>query len=129
MPDTYSGAVQGELKIDSDGGANYSIPIQSPPGLRAQTPLISVVYNSAGGNDLLGVGWTIRGFSTITRVPATVAQDGFTGTVSFSSSDRFALDGMRLLAVEGKEGSPNAVYRTEIDDWKKIVPVFGADPA
>ena len=25
MLDTYSGAVQGELKIDSDGGANYSM--------------------------------------------------------------------------------------------------------
>jgi len=129
VPETSVGAVKGDLTIDSDGGANYSIPIPCPSGRRGQTPSIGVAYNSAAGNDLLGVGWTLRGFSTVARVPATVAQDGFTGTVNFDSGDRFALDGARLIAVEGQEGAPGSVYRTEIDGWKKIVPVFGAVPA
>jgi RHS repeat-associated protein len=124
----HAGAVKGEFRIDSDGSAAYSIPIQCPPGPRSITPSVSVGYNSAGGNDLLGVGWGLQGFSTITRCAATVAQDGFTGTVNLDRGDRFALDGQRLIAVEGRDGFPDAVYRTEIDSWKKIVPVYGNNP-
>ena len=125
---THAGAVKGEFRIDSDGGAGYSIPVQGPPGPRSITPSVSVGYNSSGGNDLLGVGWGLQGFSSITRSAATVAQDGFTGTVNLDNDDRFALDGQRLIAVEGQHGSANAVYRTEIESWKKVTPIYGANP-
>jgi RHS repeat-associated protein len=91
-------------------------------------PSIAVGYNSASGNDLLGVGWSLQGFSSITRSAPTVAQDGFTGTVNMDNGDRFLLDGQRLIIVEGREGTAGTIYRTEIDSWRKIVPVYGKNP-
>ena len=127
---SYIGSLPDHFSIDSDGGTNYVIPIEVPPGIAKMMPKLSAGYNSGGGNGLLGVGWRLLGLSAITRVKATPAQDGFHGTVNFDASDRFALDGQRLVPASGLSYNGVGVsYRTEIESWHKIVPQYGSGGA
>jgi RHS repeat-associated protein len=121
MPDTNP-FVSGAFSVDGDGAACYSIPLQLPPGINGMQPTLSLDYNSSRGLNSLGVGWTLTGLSTITRVPATQAQDGRFGGVKFNANDCFALDGQRLINMSQPlpDGSP--VYRTEIDSGLIAVP-------
>jgi RHS repeat-associated protein len=122
---TYYGAIPDSFSIDSDGGTNYCIPIELPPGTAKMQPTISIGYNSGGPNGLLGVGWQLLGLSSVSRVEATIAQDGFHGAINYDANDRFALDGLRLILVEGSAyAAADAVYRTEIESWRKVVPQY-----
>jgi virulence plasmid B protein/VCBS repeat protein len=120
----YVGTIKGGFSVDSNGGALYSIPIQVPPGTAGLMPQLAVAYNSGSGNDLLGVGWSLQGVSVITRSAATMAQDGFIGVVGYDAGDRFSIDGQRLVPVTGNYGDQSAIYHTEIESWKKVVPVY-----
>lgn len=126
MVQTYVGTTRGDFSVDQNGSACYTIPIQVPPGTAGLMPHLSLAYNSASGNDMIGMGWRLNGLSRIARVAPTVAQDGFAGSVDYSASDRFALDGMRLMAASGTYGQPGAAYRTELDTWQNVIPVYGA---
>ncbi|MCE3272313.1 MAG: hypothetical protein K0S57_2710 [Ramlibacter sp.] len=123
----YVGTTQGDFSVEAGGSAAFSIPIQVPPGTARMQPSLSLDYLSGAGSveSLVGNGWNLRGLSQITRCPATVAQDGYTGAVRFDDGDRFSLDGARLQPVEGAYGAPDAVYHTELESWRKVVPVFG----
>jgi RHS repeat-associated protein len=119
----YSGRIDGKFDVDGNGGATYSIGIQVPPGTGGLQPSLQLAYNSHLTElGTLGVGWRLSGLSAITRVAATIAQDGVIGRVEYSAGDRFALDGARLMTVEGEYGAANAVYRTEVEQWMKVVP-------
>ena len=72
------------------------------------------------------MGWSIGGLSTITRCPATMAQDGFSGGIHFNRDDRFCLDGQRLKVINGSYGDNGAEYRTEIETYSKIIS-YGSD--
>ena len=110
------GAMQGEFSVSPSGAATYQIPITVPPGVNGMQPELALVYNSQGGNGHLGVRWSLAGLSSITRCPATLAQDGFTDGVDFDSNDRFCLDGQRLVPV-GVDGNE---YRTEIETFSRV---------
>lgn len=121
----YIGSLAGQFAVDHNGGAVYSISLTVPPGTAEMKPSLSLVYNSGGGNGILGMGWSLQGLSSITRTPATMAQDRFIGAVNYDGTDRFSLDGQRLVPVSGASyQDPNAIYHTEIESWKKIVPVY-----
>jgi len=62
---------------------------------------------------LLGQGGTLSGLSAITRCPRTIATDGHNRSPSNVASDRFCLDGQRLVAVRGEYGRDGTEYRTE----------------
>ncbi|MEZ4909029.1 MAG: SpvB/TcaC N-terminal domain-containing protein [Saprospiraceae bacterium] len=48
----------------SEGASIYNIPIVHSPGTNDIIPsLLSLVYNSLGGNGFLGQGWSIGGLS------------------------------------------------------------------
>ncbi|MBQ8958439.1 MAG: hypothetical protein IJ057_08080, partial [Bacteroidales bacterium] len=94
------GAIGGTVDVSALGGAVYSIPIQVPEGMGGIQPDISVVYNSQSGNGLLGWGWNLCGLSAITRIGQTLYHDGCTDGVNFVDY-RFALDGQRLMLVNG----------------------------
>ncbi|MCH6255907.1 hypothetical protein MLD52_05065, partial [Puniceicoccaceae bacterium K14] len=115
------GSTLGELSVDGSGGASYSIPLWTTPGTAGMQPNLTLTYNSNGGNSLVGQGWSISGLSSISRVPQTLAVDGDVVGVDFTSSDRFALDGQRLIAISGAYGANNAVYRTTMDNFSKVV--------
>lgn len=118
---TVAGPSPGQVSISPSGAANYRIPIQVPPGIAGMEPKLELVYDSQGGNSLLGMGWSLSGLSTITRCPRTLATDGVRGSVSLDNNDRYCMDGQRLVLVSGTEGAAGAEYRTERDSFSKIL--------
>lgn len=123
MSDGYAGRIGGTFDVDANGGATYAISLMVPPGTAGLQPSLQLTYHSHLAElGFLGAGWRLGGLSSITRVAATVAQDGFIGRVEYGANDRFALDGARLVTVEGEYGAADAVYRTEVEQWIKVVP-------
>ncbi|NNE04151.1 MAG: hypothetical protein HKN15_00305, partial [Xanthomonadales bacterium] len=114
------GHTEGAFSVDASGNARYSVPILVAPGSGGLTPRLNLTYSSGSGNGPLGVGWGLEGFSAITRCPQTLEQDGYSDEVSLDESDRFCLDGQRLLLVSGTYGGDGAEYRTEIDSIMRI---------
>src|SRR5579872_1786304 len=111
----------GKFSVGTSGAATYNIPIAVPPGTAGVTPSLSIEYNSQGSNGLLGIGWSLGGLPSIGRCPQTLAQDGALGAVTFSSSDRFCMDGQRLVLLSGTYGADGAQYRTEVETFSEIV--------
>lgn len=111
----------GAFSVAPNGAATYHFPVAVPPGIAGIAPKLSLNYNSQGGNGLLGLGWSLGGFSSIHRCPATIAQDGFSDGVDFDSNDRFCLDEQRLVLAAGTYGANLSEYRTEIDSFQKIM--------
>ena len=44
-----------------------AVPLAMPPGRAGMVPALSLSYASGTGNGIAGVGWSVSGFSTITR--------------------------------------------------------------
>ena len=122
------GAIGGTVDVTALGGASYSIPIQVPEGMGGMQPNLAISYNNQGGNGLLGWCWDLGGLSIITRTGTTWYHDNCLHGVCFSTDfsdcdglDRFALDGQRLMVVNGRpDGADGAEYRTEVDQMAKI---------
>src|SRR6266581_9574131 len=114
------GATPGSFSVDPNGGANYTIPIQIPPGSAGMAPSIALTYSKQVDNPLVGVGWSITGLSIIRRCGSTIALDGVKGGVYYDSRDRFCLDGQRLVAVNGAYGAHSTEYRTERESFARI---------
>lgn len=116
------GAVPGEFSVGPDGKASYTIPIHVSPGTAGVRPDLSLQYSSGGANDLIGVGWSLGGLSSISRCPQTDAQDSNRHFVNYTAEDRFCLDGQRLMLVggTGSYGASGSQYRTEIDGFSRI---------
>ena len=119
--ETVAGVTSGALSVDSYGSANYTIPIDVPPGVAGMEPSLSLVYSSRADNGIMGVGWSLGGLSIIHRCPQTIVQDGAKGGIKFDADDRFCLDGQRLVAVSGTYGADGTEYRTEVDTFSRIV--------
>ncbi|MCB1236481.1 MAG: VCBS repeat-containing protein [Verrucomicrobiae bacterium] len=115
-----SGYTQVQAGVSPSGAAQISIPVFAPPGVAGMTPNLTIGYSSQSGNGPMGIGFNLGGFSTISRVPATAAQDGFRGAIRFDSNDRFALDGQRLIAINGVDGADGTEYRLEFDSSTRI---------
>lgn len=118
---SYVGTLQGDFSVTSNGKPNYSVPIAVPPSIQDVAPGISLVYNGGSANDILGVGWHLEGLSKIERCMPTIAQDRYSNAVNFNSSDKFCLNGQRLVVVNGAYGGNGAEYRTENESFSKIV--------
>lgn len=118
--DGVVGAMEGHLDVGSLGAALYSIPLQLPEGLGGIKPNLSLCYNSQARNGLLGWAWDLGGVSAITRTGKNLYYDGTVGSVNFTS-DRYLLDGQRLLQVgSGTYGGNGVHYRTEEDQLSDI---------
>jgi RHS repeat-associated protein len=123
-PHTHDFAVglsQGKLSAEPSGGLGYDMPIAVSPGTAGMQPKLSFHYTSGGRNGALGMGWSIAGVSAITRAPQTIAQDGVVHGVNMSLSDRYAMDGQRLIAIVGTDGMDGTQYRTEINSFTKVI--------
>lgn len=114
------GSTSGTIDVTPTGAATYSIPIFVSPGTAGMQPSISIVYNSQGGNGLLGIGWDIGGLSSISRTPKTVYHDGMADGIDLQYTDRFAMDGNRLIAPTSDYGLNGTVYGTEVETFSKI---------
>jgi hypothetical protein len=113
--------VPGTFEVSTTGAATYTTAIAVPPGSGGMAPVLTLSYSSQGSNGLLGVGWQLDGVWGVGRCPRTVAQDGVQGGVSFNADDRFCLNGQRLVAVTGAYGADGTEYRTEIEQFSKII--------
>ncbi len=111
----------GRFDVSDQGSASYTVPVSVVPGTAGLQPKLDLVYDSRGGNGLLGVGWSLAGLPAITRCGRTIAQDGVTGGVAFDANDRFCLDGQRLVAVSGTYGADGTEYRTERESFSKVI--------
>lgn len=109
----------GGFAVSPSGAATYTIPLRVPAGVAGFEPQLALSYSSQGGNGLAGMGWTIAGFSAVTRCPGTLAQDGVNWPDG-TNQDRFCLDGRRL--VSSKYFDDAAVYQKDINDLSKVVP-------
>jgi len=114
-PTSPVGATPGTFAVSPSGAATYTIPIVVPPGVNGLQPNLALVYNSQGGNGLLGMGWGLSGLSVIHRCGATIELDGFKGGVNYDANDRFCLDGDRLIRV-----GTSTEYRTEKESLQKV---------
>lgn len=84
-------------------------------------PELALTYGSRRGNGLLGVGFAIEGLSEIRRCGKTLATEGTASGVDFDDTDRFCLDGQKLVAVNGVYGADTTEYRTERESFARIV--------
>ena len=115
------GAIPGSADVTAMGAATYSIPIEVVPGTRGVQPNLSVVYNSMAGTGILGGQWDLDGISAITRVGQNTFLDLRSTAVTMTYSDRFALDGNRLICSDPTlYGRPGTLYQPEFEDFSKI---------
>jgi RHS repeat-associated protein len=114
------GGLKGVAGVNDLGQATYSIPIVLPPGIKNLKPELSIEYNSSGGPGNLGRGWSAGAVSQISRVGKTYRVDQTSTSVNFTSDDRFALDGNRLVISSGTYGANGQVYDTELKQFMKI---------
>lgn len=113
-------SLKGSMSVGGDGAMTYSIPVDIPKGTAGMEPKISLSYSSGAGNGIAGVGWSLSGFQSITRGPASLQKDGFEGAVRFDGDDRFFFNGEKLICVSGTYGQQDSEYRTEIDSFARI---------
>ena len=115
------GTTKGQFRVNESGAMTYSIPLTIPAGTAGVSPQLSFNYSSQSGNGVMGLGWSIGGLSGITRCRQTYEQDQNSAAVKFSYSDRYCLDGQRLMAIDGGDGGDGTEYRTEIDQYARII--------
>ena len=119
------GTIPGSADVTAMGAATYSIPIEVVPGTQGVQPNLSVVYNNMAGTGILGSQWDLGGLSAITRVGQNKFLDSQSSSVMLDNSDRFALDGNRLVcANDTMYGQPGIELLPEFEDFSKIMP-FG----
>ena len=114
------GVSSSELIVDQNGKVNYQIPITVPPGTAKMQPTLALNYSNSG-NGLIGLDWKLSGLTTITRCSAKKIRDGFFGGINFDANDRFCINGQRLIAIDGIYGANGTEYRTEIDNFTKVI--------
>ncbi len=109
--------IGGNFVVDASGHANYEIPLLGFQGTGGFSPNLSLVYNSGAGNGMVGIGWGMSGLSSISRCSKSLSIDNKAGGISFDETDRFCLDGQRLIVVEGSYGASGSTYRTAMDSY------------
>lgn len=117
------GRLSGSPGVGPSGAATYAIPIEVAGGMNGLKPSIALVYSSQSGGYLAGAGWSLAGFSAITRCGHSTALDTRVRGVTFSTEDRFCLDGTPLIMLtsSGTYGGNDVEYRTEIHSYQRIV--------
>lgn len=125
------GKVDGALSVSTTGDSQYSIPVVVPPGSAGFAPQLSIDYSSSRGNGVMGVGWFVSGLDVITRCPRDIVHDSGVAAVSMSTSDRYCINGQRLVLTSGTYGAAGSEYRTERDDLTRYIAngAAGAGPS
>ena len=121
-PSAKIGEIDHNFEI-RNGEAVLTIPLPIMKGVKNLRPAIQLVYssNAHSENGVLGLGWSIRGLSEISRCAKSIAYDGVFDKIRYSYADKFCLDGQRLLLLNGTYGYASSVYTTEMNSYQKIV--------
>lgn len=118
---SFTPGTNGGVSVGPNGQLTYSLPIFTAPAAGSMAPSLSIDYSSQAGPGLVGIGGSLSGLSAVGRCPKTIAQDGATSEIAYDDTDRFCLDGQRLVAVSGVYGADQTEYRTELDSLTRIV--------
>ena len=110
---TYGKSIAADFSVSPSGALTYQVPFEVPSHVLSHFPNLGLAFNSQAGDAIAGWGWSISGLSTITRAPATQYHDGFIAAVDFTETDRFTIDGQRLILKSGIYGKAGSTYETE----------------
>lgn len=126
-------ATAAEFRVDESGAATYSVPLYVVPGTAGMVPQLTLSYSSQNGDGPVGKGWAIGGLSSISRCRATreagdfigaATPDGNPSPINFSATDRFCLDGQRLIpssaTCPSASGMTAAALATEVDSFQRV---------
>jgi YD repeat-containing protein len=117
-------SLSGTSSVSPDGQAHYAIPLWVSPGRAGMQPELALEYSSRSSNGILGVGWSLTGFSQITRCPRGYATDGVVAPITFDDHDVFCLDGQHLKQLGTSTTYPR-YYHTERDIFTRVVAQTG----
>ncbi len=113
-----SATAQGNVDLYT-GTSTYTIPLVTPPGTNGMGPNLALQYNSGGGGDLLGDGWSLAGLGSIER-----RGPNYGLTPTYTSNDTFVLNwsGGGKLVYTGKDltNTVGNFYHTEIENFMRI---------
>ena len=109
------GKTEGTFAVSPTGAATYTIPLKIQKGMSDFMPNLSLVYDSQASNGLMGLGWSIKGLSSISAIIDTQHFGGSDDEITPGADNAYALDGMRLLLKSGTNGHAGAVYKTVLD--------------
>ena len=96
-----------KANVNPDGSFGHSIPIKLPPSKIA--PSLSINYNSNGTNGMIGVGWSLKGISYITRV-------NYGYGINYDGDDTYSGPNGRLIDVSGNE----SYYHYAEENWSRL---------
>jgi RHS repeat-associated protein len=97
IPGVTVGKTDGDFAVSEDGASTYRISLWTPQGRANLQPELALAYNSRSASGPLGMGWTIKGLSQISRCERTIGMDGASGSVTDTDADNLCLDGNRLI--------------------------------
>lgn len=104
---------KGNIEVTQAGQLQYTLAIETPPGVQKVAPNISLTYVSGARNGLAGYGWNISGATSISRVGKNIEKDGITKGVQLDYTDYYSFNGQRLILKSGEYGKDGAEYVTE----------------
>lgn len=115
------GTIPGVFSVSASGKPNYSVSLRMPPSVANIAPSLAFVYTGQSSDSMMGVGWYLDGLSEITRCPTNLDRDNYVDGVNFNDSDKFCLNGQRLVLISGTYGQPSAEYRTENESFVRVI--------
>lgn len=98
---------QGNIEVNVDGQLQYTLPIETPPGIKSVAPQINLIYTSGTGTGIAGYGWNISGLTSISRMGKTIEKDGEFQGIRFNNNDFYSFNGQRLIYKSGGSGPVN----------------------
>lgn len=116
----------GEIPYESkndNGDQVITVPIMPAKGVQNMEPQLALEYRSSMSfvNSELGLSWSLKGLSEISRCYKSIAHDGKFDNIKFSYDDVFCLDGQRLVLTGGSGyGRNGSEYRQELDGQHRI---------
>jgi hypothetical protein len=112
---TFAATGSGEV-LEAAGSWDYSVPIEVPE-YRGVEPHLALHYNSSNPNGIVGMGWSLTGFSEITRSSpdfllgkVTFYLDGQPVKISRTASKRVAFGSAWMVLAVRSTTSWSSVY-------------------
>lgn len=99
--------------VNPDGSYSESLPIEVPAGRNGTQPRLALSYNSNASNGIAGVGFSLQGLPTITRM-------NYGRGIKYDGQDTYAGPEGRLIVLLG------GIYHAENESWSKYEPL-GSD--
>jgi RHS repeat-associated protein len=106
-------------EANANGDATLSYALEIPPGRLGVQPSFVLTYNSSGGNDWLGIGWSLSGASSI-GIDTRWGVPRYNATVE---TETYMLEGQQLSPTAHR-GAPVARSQATVQIEGKIAKIF-----